>query len=62
MGVEGADRYPDYLVDVVARETFEKDGLKDVAWADLPAVDKAGWLETAKVILAARAAQTDIKR
>ncbi|MEL6793882.1 MAG: hypothetical protein AAFP78_10530 [Pseudomonadota bacterium] len=62
MGVEGEDRYPDYLVDVVAREAFEKDGLNGVSWANLPAVDKAGWLETAKVILAARAAQTDIKR
>ncbi|MEL7465443.1 MAG: hypothetical protein AAFN79_15340 [Pseudomonadota bacterium] len=62
MGVEGEDRYPDYLLDVVAREAFENDGVKAIAWADLPAIGRAGWLETAKVILAARAAQKDIKR
>ena len=52
---------PDYLINVVAREAFEKE-VGGGVWDDLDDIAKAGWRETAVMILKARAAQSDIKR
>ena len=53
---------PDYLVEVVARQAYEADRISPVAWEDADEVTRKGFLETARTILRARAAQTDIKR
>lgn len=52
---------PDYLIEVVAKEHYERDR-PSVSWEDAPAVNKNGAREAAKLILRARAAQSDIKR
>jgi hypothetical protein len=52
---------PDYLVEVVAKEHYERDR-PSVTWEDAPAVEKNGCRKAAKMILRARAAQSDIKR
>lgn len=53
---------PDYLVEVVARETFERERVEATTWEALSDVAKEGYRETARMILRARAAQSDIKR
>ena len=53
---------PDYLIEVVARETYEKQRLTPIPWEDASKADQQGAREAAKLILRARAAQTDIKR
>ena len=52
---------PDYLIEVVAKEHYERDR-PSVSWDDASEVEKNGAREAAKLILRARAAQSDIKR
>ena len=52
---------PDYLVEVVAKEQFER-GHSPTSWDNAREVEKNGAREAAKLILRARAAQSDIKR
>lgn len=56
------DDFPGYLVDVVAREAHQKDRGEPRDWDALDAAAKAGYMETARLILRARSVQSDIKR
>ena len=53
---------PAYLVEVVARERLREDSAETRQWDDLDDTARAGYLETARMILKARGAQTDIRR
>ncbi|MGB0412509.1 MAG: hypothetical protein ACPGFA_13045 [Pikeienuella sp.] len=52
---------PDYLVEVVAKEHYERDR-PTIPWREATDIVRNGCREAAKVILRARAAQSDIKR
>jgi len=58
-----SDVFPDYLVEVVARQLYEQENPPGAApsWEDAAEVSRQGARETARLILAARAAQSDIK-
>ena len=62
MSGQGPTDLPDYLVEVVARETYERDRVSPATWEDLENAAREGYRETARMILRARAAQSDIKR
>ncbi|MEM7270605.1 MAG: hypothetical protein AAF401_15305 [Pseudomonadota bacterium] len=53
---------PDYLVEAVARRTYEEQRLTPIPWEDAEEAERQGAMEAAKLILSAKAAQTDIKR
>ena len=52
---------PDYLVEVVAREHYAKD-VRTTPWEDASEAERTGAREAARLILRARAAQSDIPR
>ena len=53
---------PEYLMEVVARQVYEREHRGAPPWEQADPIARAGCRETARVILRARQAQTDIKR